>query len=280
VALLPFAQLDLPGALALDDGRYLVRPPGEPEAPADVLAVRTLGAARARGRLRRGRPVAIESEPGAEPLRLARLTLIKALPFDDEAAAERWLAEVSSDEGLAGGLVTEVVRTVNRALLAHRVAAPDPYVADIEASDATVVRFGYGSGEQVASGRWNAAFELPEARRRSLRAETIDGVGAQQRIAAVLGGRDEVAPHEALLIDAERAAEEGRGATAALILATALDSLRRSAADGREAEAAAGVAELRERALAGRPIDEQALSEALRLTRLAIRKRPPSGGPG
>ncbi len=277
MTLLPFAQLDLSGEIAVDDGRYLVRPPGEPQADVDVLAVRTMGAARARSRLRRGRPVPIESEPGAEPLRMTRLTLIKALPFDREQDAADWLAQVGSDSRLAQGLVEEVVRTANRALLAHRVAAPDPYAADIRAAQAVMARLGYGSGEEVAGGRWSAAIELPEARRGSARAETVDGVGAQQRIAAVLGGRDDVAPHEVLLVDAERAAQEGREALAALTLAAALEALRRSAADGRDVEAQGPVAELRDQALGGRPIDPEALSVALRLTRRAVRGR--AGGP-
>jgi hypothetical protein len=134
VSLLPFAQLDLPGRLALADGRYLVRAPdgteGDPPQP-DVLAVCTLGAPRARSRLRRGKPVALEHEPGAEPLSLARVTLVRARPLPDGDAAERWLERISDDAELAAGLATETARTLNRALQAYRVAAPDPYAADI-----------------------------------------------------------------------------------------------------------------------------------------------------
>jgi hypothetical protein len=270
VALLPFAQLDVAGAIAIADGRYLARPERGPDAGPDVLVVRTLGAARSRSRLRRGRPVALETggdEP--TPLQLTRLTLIKAIELESEAAAAEWLKRVVGDEEIAQGLAREVTRTCNRALLAHRVAAPDPYASDLRPADAVVVRFGYGSGDEVADGRWQKATELPERARQSFRARVIDSVGAQERIAGVLGGRDEIAPHESLLIDAERAAEQGRYAIAALTLGAALDSL---VATGAEAGAAAGALRpLRDRALGAGAIDTGELAEALKLTRRAIR---------
>ena len=271
MSLLPFAQLDLAGELAPADGRYVVRPPAEPDAEPDVLVLRTLGAARARTRLRRGRPVPLPSEPDPAPLRVSRVTLVKAIQFDDSAEAGRWLDRVCADRELAKGLTAELVQTLNRALSAHRVAAPNRYVADLHPSAALAVRFGFGTGEQLADGRWSAASELSERARRGLRTEIIDGVGAQERIAAVLGGRDEIAPHEELLVGAERAADQGRPALAALTLATALESLTRAGGDAGEAQAAAGA--LRERALSGAEIDPIALREALRAGRRAIRGR-------
>ena len=62
--LLPFAQLDLPGRLGPGDGRYLLRPEGEPDAEPDVLvaahprrpAARRRRACAAAGPRRRERP--------------------------------------------------------------------------------------------------------------------------------------------------------------------------------------------------------------------------------
>ena len=201
--------------------------------------------------------------------RSAALTLVKAMPFADAAAAADWLRQVAADEDIAGELTAEATRTVNRALLAHRVAAPDAYAGDLHHSAAVSVRFGYGSGQEVADGRWSEAYELPEAGRRSLRAQVIDGVGAQERVAAVLGGREAVGAEESLLIDAERAAAEGREPLAALTFAAALEALRRAGSD--PGEAAAEVADLRERALSGRPVDAEQLRLALRAARRAIR---------
>jgi hypothetical protein len=271
VELLPFAQLDLPGELPLAEGRYLVRPPGDADAPPDVLVLRTLGAPRSRSRLRRGRPVPVPEDPGATPLPLTRITLVKAIPFEGSGAAERWLKQVCGDGELARGLATEVTRTVNRAILAHRVAAPDPHAADLHPGAAVAVRFGYGSGEEVAAGRWTAARELPERRRRGLRSELIDGVGAQERIAGVLGGRDRIGPAEALLLSAEHEEAEGRLELAVVTLEAAL---RAAAAEGIDVGAAtATLTPLRE-AVAADPAaagsDADAVREAVRTARRAI----------
>jgi hypothetical protein len=273
-ALLPFAQLDYPGAPAIAQGRYLARPSGEPDAEPDVLVIRRLGAVRAGKRLRKGRPVPLATEPEPEPLAITRLTLIRALPFSDEAAAADWLERVLDDGEIAAALLAETTAMVNRALLAYRVAAPDPYATDLDAGTALAVRFGYGTGEEVADGRWTSAAELPEGRRSSLRSEVIDGVGAQERIAAVLGGRDVIGPEESLLVDAERAQAEGRPALAALTVALAVETLTRSGKQGPgeyHGEATAATAPLRKRALEGAEIDAGELRTALRAARRAIR---------
>jgi hypothetical protein len=235
-----------------------------------VLVVRSLGAVRAGRRLRKGRPLPLEAEPPPDALALSRYTLTKALPFADEERADDWLRQVLGDDDVATGLLEEVVRTVNRALLAYRVSAPDAYAGDLSPGDAIAVRFGYGSGQEIADGKWTEAAELAEGRRRSMRAEMIDGVGAQERIASVLGGRDEVRPEESLLLDAERAAAQGRLRLAAMTLALAVEALTRA---GGAADEETGVAasRLRDRSLAGGEIDPEALQRALRLGRRAIR---------
>lgn len=267
--LLPFAQLDLPGELPPDDGRYLVRPAGEPEARPDVLVLRTLGAPRSRSRLRRGRAVPVDADPEATPLPLSRVTLVKALPFSDAAAAGNWLQRVCRDHDLSRDLVREVTQALNRAILAHRVAAPDPYAADVNPRAAVAVRFGYGSGEEVAAGRWSEARELVGGQRASPRSEIVDSVGAQERIAAVLGGRDRVAPAEALLLGAERSSAEGRLELAVIELEAALGAAGRRGAQVGEARSA--LAPLRERAESGRELDPEAVQAAVRAARRAIR---------
>ena len=268
--LLPFAQLDFAGAPAIGAGRYLARPPGEPDADPDVLVVRSLGTVRAGRRLRKGKPVPLESEPAPDALALSRYTLTKALPFADEGAARDWLAQVVADDEVTTGLLEEVVRTVNRALYAYRVSAPDGYAGDLSPGEAIAVRFGFGTGQELADGGWTEATELAEGRRRSLRAEMIDGVGAQERIAGVLGGRDQVRPEESLLLDAERAAAQGRLRLAAMTLGLAVEALTR-AGNTPEGDIEAVAFRLRDRALSGGEIDAEALQKALRLGRRAIR---------
>ncbi len=272
MALLPFAQLDLPGELPLSDGRYLAREPGageEPDSHPDVLVVRTLGAPRVRPKRRRGRPVPVDPAPEATPLKLTRITLIKALPLDSEAAAEEWLARVQGDHELASGLARDVAYTANRALLAHRVAAPDIYAHDIEPGSCAAIRFGYGAGEEVAESRWSAAFELPEDKRGGFRAQLVDGVGAQERVAAVLGGRDQVGAHEVLLVDAELAEAEGRLGLAVIRARAALEVAARRGGDTSEAEPA--IERLAERLLGDGELPADEVHKALRAARRAIR---------
>ncbi len=268
--LLPFAQLDFAGAPLIGAGRYLARPAGEPDADPDVLVIRSLGAVRAGARLRKGKPVPLTSEPDPDPLALSRYTLAKALPFADEDRAAEWLEQVISDDDVTAGLLEEVVTTVNRALQAYRVSAPDHYAGDLSPSAAIAVRFGYGTGQELAEGGWTTATELAEGRRSSLRAEMIDGVGAQERIAGVLGGRDEIQPEEELLVEAERALAQGRPRLAAMTLGLAVEALGRRGSHP-EGDIETVAMRLRERALAGGEIDAEALQKALRSGRRAIR---------
>lgn len=273
--LLPFAQLDFAGRLAVDEGRYLVRPQDGPDSEPDVLAVRILGAARARGRLKRGKVMPIETGTSPTPLQLSRVTLIKSVPFEDAGAAETWLERISSDKDLSEGLAREVSRTYNRAMLAHRVSAPDPYAADVNAGNASAIRFGFGTGDEVAEGRWEQARELPEERREGLRSRIYDGVGAQLRISGVLKGADAVGPEEELLIDAERALSERRLAKAALCGNLALEVAARRGTDVGEARGM--IRPLNERAMTGREaeISREDLEKALRASRKAIRAKRP-----
>lgn len=237
--LLPLAQLEFAGELPIEDGRYLVRPGGEPDASPDVLSVRTLGAERARPRLARrkkAKPVDPEASPG--PLRVARVTLIKSKPFEREGAAADWLAEVAASEEVSAGLAEETARTLNRAIQAHRISAPDPYAADLHHGAAAMIRFGYGTGEEVAEGRWSEAVEMTEARRRSMLAARRADIGPQERVAAVLGGREPPLPHEELLAAARRALAEQREAEAATLLEAAARSHLRSHPGGRGPEVA------------------------------------------
>ena len=111
----------------------------------------TLGAPQ-RARLRGGRP---RSTPAAEPepVPTSRATVISATPL---ASPTAWLAELDRDAEVASALAV-----LNRALRAHRAAAADPYIAEVSPGRALVVRIGYGSGEEVADGRYGEAVELP-----------------------------------------------------------------------------------------------------------------------
>jgi hypothetical protein len=231
----------------------------------------TLGAPRAASRLRRGRAQPLAGPPDATPLPLTRATLIRPRPFGDDDAAAEWLRRIGADRELRSSLAREAAAQLNRLLHAHRTAAGDPYIPDIDPARAAAVRFGYGSGDEVADGRWHAATELADSERRKLGRRDYESLRPQERVAAVLGGREAVGPHEELIVRARGDFDAGRLTTAALGLAAALRALRAAGAATADATAAAANAE--EAVLAGRDPDRAALESALRAAEATIRGR-------
>ena len=172
----------------------------------------TLGAPQ-RARLRGGRPRSIsDAEP--EPVPTSRATVVSAAPLSSPAA---WLADVDADAE-----VDSAVAVLNRALRAHRAAAADPYVAEVSAERALVVRIGYGSGEEVADGRFGEAVELPRLAGRRVKRSME---APEERFAALLGGREQVHPAEELVLRARADLNAGRPAEAALQCRVAIEAL-------------------------------------------------------
>ena len=155
-----------------------------------------------------------------------RAMLIHAEPVDDGAA---WLASLRDDEAAREAEVDAGLHELNAVLRAHRAAAADPYAREVTRWQANVVRVGYGSGEQVAEGRFTEAYDVPEPRRRVRRAETL---GPQERLAAVLSGSDAVLVAEELVLRARLDLDAGRTREAALQARIALEALRGGAAGG------------------------------------------------
>jgi hypothetical protein len=177
-----------------------------------VLVLSTLGAPQ-RARLRGGRARSIsDAEP--EPVPTSRATVVSATPLSSPAA---WLAEVEADAE-----VDSAVAVLNRALRAHRAAAADPYVAEVSAERALVVRIGYGSGEEVADGRFGEAVELPRLAGRRVKRSME---APEERFAALLGGREQVHPAEELVLRARADLNAGRPAEAALQCRVAIEAL-------------------------------------------------------
>ncbi|MBX5469576.1 MAG: hypothetical protein IRZ21_06720 [Thermoleophilaceae bacterium] len=216
-----FAQLEFGFQLGPADGRYVVRPRADAEAER-VIVLSTVGAPPARGRLaRRPRPRRIEhAAPAAVPV--TRATIVRARPFATEREASAWLMELAGDAERLTAEVEDAVRELNRALRAHRAAAADPYARDVSAAQALAVRVGYGDGEQVAEGRFRDAYEVPRDERRRRRAELLL---PDERLAAVLGGRDPVLACEELLLRARADLDAGRLREAALQARIALEAL-------------------------------------------------------
>lgn len=217
-----FTQFDFAGPLAVADGRYLVRD-GERE---QVLVIETLGAPPP-ARRRRKRPR--DAEVGEPPLELpvARATVVLAFnEFDDEKAAADWLRETSSDEGAVDQLIEQGIDELNQALHAHAVASGDPYPQTVTPTRAVVVRVGYGSGEALADGAFTSAHQVdPGLGSISRRRQRDEELRPQQRLAAVLGGREQLDVCETLLLRARADLNAGRNREAALQLRVGLEAL-------------------------------------------------------
>jgi hypothetical protein len=217
-----FAQLDFAGPLPLADGRYLSRGGAEES----VLVIKTLGApAPPPRRRRRPRPAVPAAEAATLPL--ARATAVRAFaPFEDEEEAARWLDEATAAEDTADLLVAAGVGLLNRALYVQAIAAADPLGPQLTPERAVAARIGYGDGEEVADGRYTAAREVDVwAGGASRRRRRVEDLRPQERVAAVLGGRERVDVCEPLLLRARADLDAGREREAALQLRIGLEAL-------------------------------------------------------
>jgi hypothetical protein len=203
-----------------------------------VAVLATLGAPRRPGRLTRSRPRKVQAEPEPSPVSTGRATIIAVQrPFAGLAEARTWL-QAAGEAELADGLLA-----LNRVLHAFRLVAADPSVTVIARDHLIAARIGYGSGDQVADGRFTDARELPEpaaprGRRRVL--------APQARLAAVLGGRERTLACAELVLRARVDLDAGRPREAALQTLIALDAgLAELASDPHAAGLAERLGELR-----------------------------------
>ena len=193
---------------------------GAGQAP-EVVVVRTLGAPQPRRfRGRRARP--LEGEPAPEELPLTRVTVVLADALASGREGARWMEALAGDAEAADQFLDGSLRIVNRALHVHGTATSDPYVREVSSHGAVGVRVGYGSGDELADGRWSEAVELPRRERRRRRAESLR---PQERLAAVLGGREHVDACETLLLRARLDLDQDRFREAALQLRIGLEAL-------------------------------------------------------
>lgn len=183
--------------------------------------IETVGATPAPSRRRRRAREADADEPASLPL--ARVTAVRAQqPFASPEEASSWLAATAEHGDAVEDLLDEGIRLLNRALHALAVAAGDPFVAEQRVERAVTVRIGYGSGDEVAASRFSEArhVSVDDSRRRR-----GDDLGPQQRLAAVLGGRERIDACEPLLLRARADLDAGRLREAALQLRVALEAL-------------------------------------------------------
>ncbi len=166
-------------------------------------------------------------EPGTppQPLPLTRATAIRAFePFAEEDEAGRWLDSVTEVAETADALIEEGLALLNRALHANALASADPCETSLDAGRAVAVRIGWGSGDQVAEGEFSAAREI-DVRGGGPKRRRADDLRPQERVAAVLGGREQIDACETLLLRARADLDAGRPREAALQLRVGLEAV-------------------------------------------------------
>lgn len=189
----------------------------------EILVVQTLGAIPpGRGRRRRRKAAAADPE-GEIEIPVTRLTVVKPWRMSDDEASG-WLDRVGADSDAREQEIASALRLVNRALHAQGAASGDPYVPQVSTDHALALRLGYGSGDEVAEGRWAEVREVPAAPppRRRRRAEELR---PQELVAAVLSGRERIDICEAPIARAVIDLDAGRIREAALQLRVGLEAI-------------------------------------------------------
>ncbi len=170
---------------------------------------------RRRLRGRRPRPV----DPGEPtPVRVSRATVIDARPLAGEVAAGAWLERLD-----VGAEASAALAVLNRLIGAHRIAAADPYAHQLATDAAVAVRAGFGEGEELVRGGWQRAVELAGpgggGRRRARTA-----LHPEERLAALLAGRERPLACEELALRARLDLDLGRSLATALGTRLALEA--------------------------------------------------------
>jgi hypothetical protein len=265
-----FVQLEFGFLLGPPDGSYMAR--SSPDGPLDaVLVLGTFGAPeRRRLRGRRARPVE-EAEP--EPVPTSRATIVRPEPFGSREEAARWLSDLRANDSAMKGELDGALQTLNGALRALRAATADPWLSEVSADRALVVRIGYGRGEAVAEGRFGDALELPRAGARRVKRSME---APDERFAALLGAREKALVGEELVLRARADLAAGRPREAALQARVALEALiaELPRAGGTLSELRGSVADAASAALHGEldPGETASIEEGVRAMEAALRR--------
>jgi hypothetical protein len=208
-----------------------------------------------RRRIRRARPKESDPQAEAERLPVSTLTAIRPEPLGDAERARGWLETVRGDDAKIEEELDAALALVNRAMHAQRTSTLDAHLADLSPDRALAVRIGFGTGDELSEGRYSAAIDVP----RSARRRRIESLRPQERLAAVLGGRERILPAEDLLLRARADLDAGRPREAALQLRVGLEALLAEERGGATDAEAKDLAALDER----RDITGRAANEAL-----------------
>jgi hypothetical protein len=128
-------------------------------------------------------------------------------------------------ESTVDALVAEGLALLNRALYAQAATTADPFAREMNAEQAVKVRVGYGGGEEVAAGRFSVAHEIDVGAGTSRRRQHEAELHPQERVAAILRGREKIDACEILLLRARADLNGDRSREATLQLRVGLEAL-------------------------------------------------------
>ena len=128
---------------------------------------------------------------------------------------------MAEDEDARDAEIATALVLINAAVHAHRVASLDGHLPDISTTHALTVRIGYGDGEGLADGKWEKAIELARGARRK-RTELL---APQEKVAAILGGRETLDAATGAILRARVDLDSGRARDAALQLRMGLEAM-------------------------------------------------------
>jgi hypothetical protein len=270
-----FVQFEFAFPLGPADGRYLTRESAEAD-PQRIIVLRTTGAV-PRPLIGKRRPRRAEGAE-ATPVPVARATVIDTDPLESADAAGTWLDEVRGDADARAAAAADAAAVLNRLLRAHRATVADPSVRDVAPSGANAVRIGYGSGDQVAEGQFAEAYELPPEDESSPVRRRAAALAPDERLAAILGGRDELLACEELVLRARADVDADRPREAALQARIALEALLAELGGDGASDLAAdrdAIGRAANQALGGDPAPDltEAVEAAVGRMEAAIRRR-------
>jgi hypothetical protein len=228
--------------------------------------------------LGRRRPKRAEGGEESPTVPLVRATVIRTEPFESDEGAAEWLDRLRRDGDALREEADDAARALNALLRAHRAAAADPAARDVAPAGANAVRVGYGSGDQVAEGQFAEAYELPPADEGSTVRRRASALAPDERLAAILGGREQLLASEELVLRARSDLDADRPREAALQARIALEALLAELPAGATEELAAdrdAIGRAANEALGADPSSELSATVAATVERMeaALRRR-------
>jgi hypothetical protein len=212
-----FVQLEFTHALTVPPGQYLT-------ATQAVMAVDVVdGEVATSGRFAQIRRA---EEPGARATGLAIVTHIRA----DLPGGAAVFAAARANEDRRGELIADALTALNAAIAMVRSARADPYLMEITAPDARVVRIGLGTPDDLHRGSWAEAFDV--APRRPRAPSRAAAVQLSQYTAEAVAGRLRPMEAELLALRALSDLEHGRVLAAEAQARAAVDVFRKEIGAG------------------------------------------------